>query len=61
MKVMANPKRCCAGISYMKDMVPVEEANNNDNPINDLVPSINGVVFSRSMKITVLPKDIDTG
>ena len=55
MKVMINPKMCCGGISYRKDLVPVEEADKNDNPIKDLVLSINGVVLSNFMQITVLP------
>ena len=41
-------------------MVPVEEAYKNDNPIKDLVFSINGVFFSKSVQIIVLPCDIDT-
>ena len=60
MKVMTNPKRCCVGISCRKDLVLIEEENKNENPINDLVLSINGVVFSRYAQIIVLPRDIDT-
>ena len=60
MKVMTNPNRCCAGISRRKDLFPVEEADKNDKPIKHLVLSINGVVFSKSTQITVLPGDIDT-
>ena len=49
MKVMKNPKRFCAGISCRKDMVSVEEVDKNDKPIKDLVLSINGDVFSKSV------------
>ena len=61
MKVMTNTKRYCTGISHRKDLVLVEEADNNENPIKDLLLSINGVFFSRSMQIIVLLRDIDTG
>ena len=37
----------------------MEEAENNDNPIKDLVLSINGDVFSKSVQIIVLPGHID--
>ena len=56
MKVMTNPKRCCVGISYRKDLVLVEEANKNGKPVKDLVLSINGVIFSKSVQIKVLPR-----
>ena len=61
MKVMTNPNRCCVGIPCRKDLVPIEEADNNDNPIKDLVLSINGDVFPKFAQITVLPGDIDIG
>ena len=54
MKVMTNPKSCCAGLSCRKDLVLVEEVDKNDKPIKDLVLSINGDLFSKSMQITVL-------
>ena len=47
----------------MKGHIPLQlinGANKNDKPIKDLVLSINGVVFSKSAQITVLPGDIDT-
>ena len=48
----------------MNGHIPLELINGedmNDNPIKDLVMSINGDVFSKSAQITVLPGDIDTG
>ena len=42
----------------MKGHIPlhlINGADKNDNPIKDLVLSINGVVFSKSVQITVLP------
>ena len=60
MKVMTHPKRCCDGISFRKDLVSVEEVDKNDKPIKDLVLSINGVVLSKSVQITMLLRDIDT-
>ena len=60
MKVMTNPKRRCAGISCRKDLVLVEEEDNNEKPIKDLVLLINGVVFSKFAQIIVLPGNIDT-
>ena len=52
---MASPKRCCIGISCRKDVIPREEADNNDKPIKYLVLLKNGVVLSRTAQIIVLP------
>ena len=55
MKVMKNTKTYFSDISCRKGLVLVEEADRNDKPTKDLVLSINGVVFSNSMEITMLP------
>ena len=57
---MTSTKVCCAGIACRMDLVLEEEADKNDNSNKDLVLLINGIVFSKSTQITVLPGDIDT-